>query len=96
MDWHDRILESWVLRWIVTLMITFFISGLLVRVWSLPLNLTMMLIGGVIIYNLREYISDTRAGVTTKHDFVGWLILTIAISCVLSAVMNSLFMLGKI
>lgn len=96
MDWHDRILESWILRWLVTLMITFFISGFLVRFWSLPLNLTLAIIGAVIIYNLREYISDSRAGVTTRHDFVGWLILTIAVSLVLSAVMNTFFMLGRL
>jgi Protein of unknown function (DUF2929). len=96
MDWHDRILESWPLRWIVTFMITFFLSALLLRTWSFAFNLTLMLISAVIVYNLREFITNSRAGVTAKHDFVGWLILTVGVSGILAGLMNTLFMLGKL
>lgn len=96
MKWHERILENWVLRWLFTGMITMFVSALLIKLWSLALNLTMFAIAMVIVYNLREYISDSHAGATNKHDFVGWLIWTVAMSIALSTVVNSLYMLGKL
>jgi len=96
MKWHERILENWVLRWMFTGMVTMFVSGILIKLWSLPLNLTIFAIAVVIVYNLREYIVDSHAGATNKHDFVGWLIWTVAMSMVLSSIMTSLYMLGKL
>lgn len=96
MNWYERILASWPLRWIVTFMITFFWSGLLMIHWSLAIDFCLLIVGAVITFNLREYISDARAGISTKHDFAGWLLLTIAVTGMLSAVMNALFKLGRL
>lgn len=96
MKWHERILESWAMRWMVTFMITLFLSGVLVKIWSLKINLAMALIGVIIASGQHEFIIDSRAGVSTKHDFAGWLVLTFGISAVISSIMNTLFMLNKL
>lgn len=96
MKWHERILESWVLRGMFTGMVTMFISGMLIKFWSLALNLTLFIFACVIVFNLREFISDSHAGTTNKHDFVGWVVWTVAMALALSAGVISLYMQGKL
>ncbi|QZA70869.1 hypothetical protein AH06_90 [Erwinia phage AH06] len=96
MKWYERLVNSPGLRILGAITMAFLWTAFLLHQYSLGLDLALGIISLLMVFNLRDYMKDFNHGVSTKHDFAGWLILNLAATAVVASVVNVLFLLHQL